>query len=119
MTRTTRLLLMFTPLALFFALWGMVVHDLRHPAVQSDQCIVTATGSDAEQHGKTGRLLYRQSDNPLNDVRLRCNRFGVLFLNDLQLAFTPVEAGQGAQISHRQYRFLPERWQVSVFTGQK
>ena len=119
MKRQSKIILMFAPFALFFVGLALLVHDMRHPTSSVDSCIVTGVGQDAQPYKATSPFLYRQGDNPLHDVSLRCNRFGVVMLNDAQLFITPVGSGEGAQVIRRTYRFLPERWMVSVRTGEK
>lgn len=118
MSRNAKLTLMFAPFLLFFGGFIAVVSDLKHPAVSRDQCIVTAVGQDAQKDGVGGSFIYRQSENRLHDVRLRCNRLGSLLLNDTQLFVTPVKSGQAAKVSLQQYRLWPDRWTVSVYTGK-
>ena len=117
MSRPLKLFLMFSPLVLFFIGLAFLVGDMRHPAVASDQCVVTATGKDVERYKNRGDYIYRQGSNPHNDVSLRCNRMGHLLLNDAQLFVTPVKAGQAANVSRKKYQLLPVRWAVSVQTG--
>ena len=117
MSRQTKLILMFAPFVLFFAGLAYLVNDMRHPAITGDQCVVTGTGADAQAFREESREIYRQSDNTLNDVSLRCNRFGSLLLNDSQIFITPVKSGQGADVQLKQYHLLPQRWMVSVHTG--
>lgn len=117
MSRQSKLFLMFLPFVLFFAALAFLVNDMRHPDIVADQCVVTATGEDVQAYKAQALEIYRQSDNNLNDVSLRCNRFGALVLNDTQLFITPVKSGQGAEVQRKQYHILPERWMVSVHTG--
>lgn len=116
MSPKTRIILMFVPLVLFFAGLIVLVGDMRSPEVASDQCVITATGTDVQQPGRRS-YIYRQSSNALNDVSMRCDRMGTLLLNDVQLFLTPVKAGQAANISRKRYQFLPDRWMVNVHTG--
>ena len=117
MNRNLKLFLMFGPFILFFAALAFMVNDARHPSIQSDECIVTGTGKEAQAYKAKGRLIYRQSDDINSDVSLRCQKFGILILNDTQIFMTPIEIGQGAWVSLKRYQFLPERWMVSVYTG--
>ena len=118
MTRQTKLILMFAPFALFFVGFAALVHDMRHPSYFEDSCIVTGVGRDAQKYKANHPYLYQQSTNPLRDVSLRCNRLGVVMLNDAQLFITPVSSGEGAKVSRKHYRFLPDRWEVDVRTGE-
>jgi hypothetical protein len=117
MNRNFKLLLMFTPLALLFFVLSVVVNDLRHPETSQDYCKVTAVGMEAAVYRPSGHYIYKQSENPLHDVSLQCSQSGPLMLNDLQLRQTPVQKGQDAEIKHKRFQFLPERWAVSVHTG--
>lgn len=117
MNRNQKLFWMFAPLALGFVILIALVHDARNPAVAYDNCVVTATGTDVARFKPTSRELYRQSENVLNDVSLHCNRLGNLVLNDTQIFVTPIKSGQGADLSHKTYHILPERWLVSIHTG--
>lgn len=117
MNRNLKIFVMFGPLVLFFAALAVMVNDARHPNVLNDECIVTGTGKEAQPYKAKGRLIYQQSDNINNDVSLRCQKLGILALNDTQLFITPVEIGQGAWVSLKHYQFLPDRWMVSVYTG--
>lgn len=119
MTSKTKLILMFSPLALFFVGLPLLVHDMRNPVSSEDRCVVTGVGQDAQKFKLTSPFLYKQSENPLEDVSLRCDRLGVVMLNDAQLFITPVKSGEGAHVSHKSYHYLPERWIVSVRTGEK
>jgi hypothetical protein len=119
MNRNIQLALMFLPLLLLFAGLGMAVNDLRHPQVTRDRCKVTAVGPEAISFQPHGRYIYRQSQNPLHEVSLQCKQEGCLLLNDLQLRQTPLKRGQEAEVLHKRYRFLPERWAISVHTGGK
>jgi len=118
MSRRTKLILMFAPLVLLFAALVLVVGDMRHPTVQKDRCVITAVGTDAQDKHSNGQFIYRQSENRRHDVSLQCNRFGNLLLNDFQLFITPIQSGQAADVSLKIYRYLPERWLVSVYTGK-
>lgn len=118
MNRNLKLILMFLPLLVLFAVFAVVVNDLRHPTTTRDDCKVTAVGPDAAHYRPQSRYIYRQSENPLHDISLQCNREGALLLNDLQLRQTPVKRGQDAELLHKRFRFLPERWTVSVHAGQ-
>ena len=117
MNRNLKLTLMFAPLALLFFLLTVVVNDLRHPETSKDDCKVAAVGLEASAYSPQGHYIYRQSENPLHDVSLQCSQSGALMLNDLQLRQTPVKKGQDAEIQHKRFQFLPERWEVSVHTG--
>jgi len=118
MTRQSKMILMFAPFALFFVGLTVLVNDMRHPVASEDHCIVTGVGQDAQQYKGRSVFIYRQSENPLQDVSLRCNRTGLVMLNQAQLFITPVKSGQGANITHKRYHFLPDRWMVSVRTGE-
>jgi hypothetical protein len=115
--QTTKIFLMFAPLAAFFIGLSVLVGDMRHPDVMDDQCVVTGSGLSAQSHKPNSAYIYRQSSNVLNDVSLRCNRMGRLMLNDAQLFLTPVKAGQSAHVARKRYRFIPDRWAVDVQTG--
>jgi hypothetical protein len=115
--QTTKIFLMFAPLAAFFIGLSVLVGDMRHPDVMDDQCVVTGSGLSAQSHKPYSAYIYRQSGNELNDVSLRCNRMGRLMLNDAQLFLTPVKAGQSAHVARKRYRFIPDRWAVDVRTG--
>lgn len=117
MNRNLKLTLMFAPLALAFAGFAVIVQDIRHPRLTQDHCIVTATGNDVKAYRSAGHYIYRQSENPQQDVSLRCERYGTLLLNDLQLMQTPIKSGQDAYIRHKGFQYFPERWEVSVHTG--
>lgn len=117
MNRPVQLSLMFAPFLIFFVGLGIVVQDMRHPVTLNDQCVITGTAGDAQKFKKGSAFIYRQSNDLLNDVSLRCDRLGTLMLNDAQLFITPVKSGQGAKVTRKQYQFLPDRWMVSVFTG--
>ena len=119
MTRQSKLILMFAPFALFFAGLAVLVNDMRNPQFSEDRCIVTGVGLDAQKFKAHSPYLYKQSTNPLRDVSLRCERLGVVMLNDAQLFITPVGSGQGAHVSRKAYQFLPDRWSVDVRTGEK
>lgn len=120
MTRKTKLIFMFSPFVLFFVGLAILVNDLRHPALTGDDsCVVTAIGKDVQSYKSQGHEIYRQSNNPQNDVSLHCNRFGTLLLNDAQMFITPVKSGQGAQVQLKEYQVLPKRWMVSVHTGKE
>lgn len=119
MNRKIKLFLMFGPFVLFFAVFAVLVTDARHPAITKDECIISGTGNEAQKYKRTSQELYHQSDNINNDVSLRCEKMGNLFLNDTQIFITPVETGQGAWVSLKEYRYLPKRWMVSVYTGKE
>lgn len=119
MTRKSKIILMFAPFALFFVGLSVLVNDMRHPVLSEDRCVVTGVGRDAQQYKPKAPFLYKQSDNQLRDVSLRCDRLGVVMLNDAQLFITPVNSGEGARVSRKSYQFLPDRWMVSVRTGEK
>jgi hypothetical protein len=118
MSRNTKLFLMFAPLAIFFVMLAGLVDDMRHPVVGRDQCVVTATGVDAQPYKSQGPFIYRQSDNIIHDIALRCNQHGILMLNDIQLMQTPIKSGQAANLTEKKYHYLPTRWLVSVQTGK-
>lgn len=117
MTKNLKLTLMFAPLAVLFIGLAVAVNDLRHPETTVDECKIMAVGPAASSYKAYGRYIYRQSENPLHDVSLQCNHGGLLLLNDLQIRQTPVKRGQDAQVQHKRFHFLPERWAVSVHTG--
>lgn len=117
MNRNLKLILMFAPLALLFIVLSIVVDDLRHPQSTMDQCKVTAVGVEAAAYRPSTPYIYRQSENPMHDITLQCNHEGPLLLNDLQLRQTPVKRGQDAEVVHKHFHFLPDRWAVSVHTG--
>jgi hypothetical protein len=117
MNRNIKIVLMFAPLLLFFVGLVIVVDDLRHPQVTQERCTVTGTGADAQPFKAQGAFLYKNSENIIHDVSLRCDRHGVVLINDSQLQQTPVKSGQGANLVTKQYHHLPTRWQLSVHTG--
>jgi hypothetical protein len=119
MTRKSRIILMFAPFVLFFVGLSVLVNDMRHPVLSEDRCVVTGVGQDAQRYKHQGPYLYKQSENQLRDVSLRCDRLGVVMLNDAQLFITPVNSGEGARVSRKQYQWLPDRWMVSIRTGEK
>ena len=119
MTRQSKIILMFAPFALFFVGLPVLVNDMRNPVSSEDRCVVTGVGQDAQKYKANSPFLYKQSENPLQDVSLRCDHLGVVMLNDAQLFITPVKSGEGAHVVHKTYQFLPERWDVSVRTGEK
>ncbi len=118
MTRQTQLLLMFSPFALFFIGLTLLVNDMRHPVAAEDRCVVTGVGRDAQLYKPKAPYLYKQSENQLQDVSLRCDHMGIVMLNDAQLFITPVNSGQGAHVTRKTYQFLPDRWMVNVRTGE-
>jgi hypothetical protein len=117
-TSPLKVFLMFAPFVLFFGGLAGLVNDMRHPSTLSDQCKISATGKDVSELHIGGPYIYKQSNNALNDVSLECNRFGTLLLNDVNLFITPLAKGQTAYVSRKRYQFIPERWMVSVRTGQ-
>jgi hypothetical protein len=119
MTRKSKIILMFAPFALFFVLLAVLVNDMRHPVISEDRCVVTGVGRDAQKYKPQAPYLFKQSENQLRDVSLRCDRFGIVMLNDAQLFITPVNSGEGARVSRKSYQFLPVRWMVSVRSGEK
>lgn len=119
MNRNLKIFLMFGPFVMFFAALAFMVNDARHPSTLSDECIVTGTGRSAQKYKGQGREIYHQSNKVTNDVSLRCQKLGILTLNDSQLMITPIKIGQGAWVSLKQYNILPERWMVSVYTGKE
>lgn len=119
MNRNLKLFLMFGPFVMFFAALALMVNDARHPSTLKDECIVTGTGRSAQQYKGQGREIYHHSDKVAHDISLRCQKLGVLTLNDSQLMVTPVKIGQGAWVSHKHYNLLPDRWMVSVYTGKE
>ena len=119
MTRQTQILLMFAPFVLYFIGLTVLVNDMRHPRSAEDRCVVTGVGRDAQPYKPKAPYLYKQSENQLQDVSLRCDRLGIVMLNDAQLFITPVNSGQGAHVTHKSYQFLPDRWMVNVRTGEK
>ncbi|HEY9745841.1 MAG TPA: hypothetical protein V6C99_06445 [Oculatellaceae cyanobacterium] len=114
MNKNLKIGLMFAPLGIFAIVLAVGVYDLRHPSVTIEQCLVTDVGLDVTAHKRSGRMIYRQSENALHDLSLRCQKSGDLRLNDLQLRQTPVKRGQMAEVVHKQFSFLPERWLISV-----
>lgn len=118
MNRTTKLILMFAPLALFFVGFALAVNDLRHPTLSTDQCTITGIAEAAQAHKGQGPYIYQHGDSVRNDVSLQCNRYGVLMLNDTQLLQTPIKSGHKASLSLKEYQYFPKRWQISVHTGK-
>lgn len=117
MTKNIKLIILFTPLLLFFLFFGFVVHDLKHPKESSDQCFIVETGSAARQYRRLDNNLYIQSDDPQYNIALDCNRHGVLFLNDLQRNINAVQKGQKVNLNVLSYQYLPNRWHINVMTG--
>ena len=118
MNDTTRTLLKFLPLAVFFVVFAVAINDLKHPAVTEDDCTVLATGENVTQGDHTGKSIYRQSEDPRNDVALDCPTHGKLLLNDVQLTQTAILKGQSSRIVRKQYHYMPDRWNISVKTGK-
>ncbi len=118
MNRNAKLALMFAPLGLFFIGFGVLVHDLRHPRLENDQCRVLATGADVKRQGLQGETLYAQSTNEQNDVALACRRFGTRLLNDMALFQLDIAKGQEASLLRKRYHYLPDRWSISIHTGK-
>lgn len=118
MSKQSKIILMFAPFALFFLGLAVLVNDMRHPVASEDRCVVTGVGQDAQPYKAQSPFLYRQSNDPLQDVSMRCDRMGVVMLNDAQLFMTAVKSGQGAHITRKRYQFLPDRWMVNVRTGE-
>lgn len=118
MNSKTKIALMFSPLAMFFIGFAVLVNDLRHPVMETDRCTVLATGQDVQDQHLKGRTIYAQSANALNDVALSCRRFGTTLLNDTQLFQLDIMKGQAAELLRKRYQFLPDRWSVNIATGK-
>lgn len=118
MNRNAKIALMFAPLGIFFIGFGVLVHDLRHPRLENDQCRVLATGPEVKKQRLQGETLYAQSANEQNDVALACRKFGTRLLNDMALFQLDIAKGQEASLLRKRYRYLPDRWSVNIRTGK-
>ncbi len=118
MNRNLKLVLMFAPLALLFVGLIIIVNDMRHPLVSQETCIITGVGLDAQPYKAQGPYLYKNSTNPLYDVSMRCDRRGVVLVNETQLLQTPIKSGEAAHMTVKHYQYLPQRLLVDVDTGK-
>jgi hypothetical protein len=120
MNRSAKLTLMFLPLLLFFVALFILVQDARSPKVMRDQCDVLAAGPAAGAYNTGGIVLYSHSENPLYQLALSCRKFPqTILINDEQLLHTPVKQGQQADLLHKAYHYLPQRWTISIHTGSQ
>jgi len=110
------LMLMFVPLALVFTAIGLMTFDLKHPLTDTYTCQVLDVGRAAAQYKTPENTLYTASGNPLHDIGLNCARIGVVVVNDFDVFLTPVLQGAPVSLQHKNYRWLPARWQLAIRT---
>jgi hypothetical protein len=110
-------LLMFSPLVLLLVGLLVAIDDLKHPTTHQDRCTVLGTGLSIGHHKTGHNMIYSQGAPAVYDVGFRCNKLGVVVLNDQEPFKRSIAEGNLATIIHKTYRFLPEVWRVSVETG--
>ena len=116
MTRNTKIILMFAPLAVAFLGLFFVVKDLKSPVKQTDACRIMAIGPTAGGYRTEddANVLYTSSGNPQHDVALACIKHGDVVINDFDVFITDIQAGDKATLRHTTYQYLPERWQLDI-----
>ncbi len=97
-------------LALVGLAWAIV--DLKHPDVSVVQCDLKGRGASVQQFKASARVLYTRSGKTQDDIALTCPGMGNVVINDdLPL---PLEEHKPVQLTQKQYRLLPDRYQLSV-----
>ncbi len=109
----TAALWMFLPLALGFVLVYFGVQDLKNPvSAFTDHCQVLAIGPAAGSLKNGHNLLYRHSDSSQDDLGFRCQKLGVVVINDHDPLSGEFKAGTPAEIQKKTYRWLPDSWKI-------
>ena len=116
LSRNAKIFLMFAPLALGMLVLAVLVQDARHPQTDTDACMVIAVGAEASALRTPDNTLYAHDSEPVHDVAFHCTHRAVAVINDMDIFYSPVHEGNGAVVTHRVYRYLPERWHVDIHT---
>lgn len=112
-----KIILMFLPLAVLFALVALVSVDGRNPQVLRLNCRVLNTGPAASAVRRSDNVLYANSDNPQTDISLECAQIGTAVVNDTDLFQSDIASGNPAVVTKHRYQYLPDRWKVEINTG--
>ena len=118
LSRNTKIILMFAPLLLGAVVLALVVDDVRHPQTNTDTCMVIAMGPMAAELQTPENTLYAQGNNPVYTVAFKCQARALAVINDLDLPLTNVQAGNGAVLTHKRFKYLPDRWHFDITTPE-
>lgn len=118
LTTRQKQLLMFSPLAILFIGFGMFVWDIKHPNIEETPCKVLAAGLSASRYRTPHNVLYTSSGQKIHDVGFQCPKLGTVIINDFDMFVAVLEPGDPAKLSHKTYRFLPERWAATIYHNQ-
>ncbi len=114
MTRRSKLVWMFAPLAIAFIGIAVATVDLKNPAIFQDHCEVVATGQAAQNLKTESNTLYASSDQMKNNVGLSCRQLGVVVINDFIVFKLNIQQGDPVTVTQKKYQILPNRWQVNI-----
>lgn len=106
--RTLKLLTMFTPLTLSLVVLFMGIYDLKHPAVQNDECFVVGRGPAVQNFKQEAELLYQIGDNTANDIGFHCKAMGDVYINDS--VPLPFRQGKVTRLTIKEYQYFPKRY---------
>lgn len=108
--------LLFIPLLAAFVGLFIGIHDLKHPALRSDQCRLVGRGLSVQGFKADATTLYTSSGRTEDDIAFQCRMLGKAVVNDrLPL---PVYPGQVVHLTIRDYRYFPSQYRLSIFQQQ-
>lgn len=114
MSKIQKIILMFLPFVFLFIGFTVYVLDVKNPSVFAQDCRVMAKGIDAIELKKDAKILYSNSGKAIHDIILDCEQNGVVLVNDFDISFTDAEGGDTAVLTHRDYKYLPDRWEMDI-----
>ncbi|MEB3286756.1 MAG: hypothetical protein VKJ04_04575 [Vampirovibrionales bacterium] len=121
MKKSHKLLLMFLPITLLLLSVVVVTLDIKHPDIRHHQCEVLASGLNASQYRNGSNMLYTSSGQKIHDVALRCPlegkdtaANGIVLINDFDVFVSEVAPGDSAEVIHKRFRILPDRWLINI-----
>ena len=119
MTASTLLSRMaWTGLIVFTAAITLFAWDLKQPLADTrETCTLLGTGKSVSvlQKTHTFKTLFQAGNNPVHRVAFVCPQWGPVLVNDPDaFRYSLMKSGQKATIRHRNFRWVPDQWQLQV-----
>ena len=106
---------MFMPMIFLFTILAFAVYDLKSPDLLAQNCKILAIGPEAEQYLNENNLLYQSSGQSVHNIALECDKNGTVVINNFDVSFSDNEPGDTVELTHRNYKYLPDRWDMDIY----
>lgn len=117
MNQSVKWFLAFLPLVVLAGIIALLVTDLRHPQLRTQEtCTIAHVGKLAPDLAEEPyQLLFGEGGQPIHNIRMHCPTYGAVMVNAPDaFEYGIVKEGMQTQVEHVAFRWLPEQWRVQI-----